>query len=118
MWASPIQIIEKKFESFRWTDEAQKAPENLKAFISKPLVLPSLEPGEALLLYVSATTQVVSSALVLEREEPRHIYKVQKLVYYISKVLFDCETHYNQVQKQLYAILITKCKLLHYFESH
>jgi hypothetical protein len=27
-------------------------------------------------------------------------------------------THYNQVQNLLYAILITKCKLLHYFESH
>jgi hypothetical protein len=55
---------------------------------------------------------------VVEREEPRHIYKVQKPAYYISKVLFDCETRYNQVQKQLYAVLITKRKLLHYFESH
>jgi hypothetical protein len=43
---------------------------------------------------------------------------VQRLVYYISKVLSDCETHYNQVQKLLYTILIMKHKLLHYFKSH
>jgi hypothetical protein len=55
---------------------------------------------------------------VVEREEPGHVYKVQRPVYYISKILSDCETCYNQVQKLLYAILITKYKLLHYFESH
>jgi hypothetical protein len=76
------------------------------------------EPGETLLLYMAATTQVISAALVVEREKPGHIYKVQQLVYYISKVLSNCETHCNQVQKLLYAILITKCKLLHYFERH
>jgi hypothetical protein len=43
---------------------------------------------------------------------------VEWLVYYINKVLSNCETCYNLVQKQLYVILITKRKLLHYFESH
>jgi hypothetical protein len=80
------------------------------------LALP--EPGETLLLYMATTTQVISAALVVEREEPGHIYKVQQLVYYINKVLSNCETHCNQVQKLLYAILITKCKLLHFFERH
>jgi hypothetical protein len=73
--------------------------------ISKPPVLASSEPGEILLLYVMAT-QVISAALVVEREEPGHVYKVQRPVYYISKVLFDCETRYNQVQKLFYAVLM------------
>jgi hypothetical protein len=38
----------------------------------------------------------------MEREELGHVYKVQQPIYYISKVLFDCETRYNQVQKLLY----------------
>jgi hypothetical protein len=59
------------------------------------LILASPEPGETLLLYVVATPQVVSTALIVEREEPGHVYKVQRLVYYISKILSDCETHYN-----------------------
>jgi hypothetical protein len=61
------------------------------------MVLAPPEPGETLLLYVTVTTQVVSAALVVERQEPKHIYKVQRLVYYISKVLSDYETCYNQV---------------------
>jgi hypothetical protein len=42
-----------------------------------------------------ATTQVISVALVVEREESEHVYRVQRPVYYISKVLFDCESRYN-----------------------
>jgi hypothetical protein len=108
----------KKSNSFCWTDKTQKALNELKALISKPLVLATPEPGETPLLYVVATTQVVSMPLVVEREELGHVYKVQRPVYYIYKVLSKCETHYNQVQKLLYAILIMKHKLLHYFESH
>jgi hypothetical protein len=96
----------------------KKALDDLKALISKSLILASLEPGETLLLYIVATTQVISTAMVVGREEPEHVYKEQRWVYYINKVLSDCETCYNQVQKLLYAILIMKRKLVHYFESH
>jgi hypothetical protein len=99
-------------------EEAQKELDKLKALITKPLVLALLEPGETLLLYGTTTTQVISVALVVEWEEPKHVYRVQRLVYYINKVRSDCETRYNQVQKLLYTILIMKHKLLHYFECH
>jgi hypothetical protein len=55
---------------------------------------------------------------VVQLEELVHVYKVQRPVYYISKVLSDRETCYNRVKKLFYAILITKRKLLHYFESN
>jgi hypothetical protein len=89
-----------------------------KTLITKSLILASPKAGETLFLYVMATTQVISAALVVEREEPRHVYKVQRSVYYISKVLSNCESHYNKVQKLLYAVLIMKHELLHYFEGH
>jgi hypothetical protein len=99
-------------------EEAQKELDELKALITKPPVLALLEPGETLLLYGTTTTQVISVALVVEWEEPKHVYRVQRLVYYINKVRSDYETRYNQVQKLLYTILIMKHKLLHYFECH
>jgi hypothetical protein len=43
---------------------------------------------------------------------------MQRRVCYISKVLSNYETRYNQMQKLIYAIQIMKHKLLHYFESH
>ena len=39
-------------------------------------------------------------------------------MYFISEVLSDSKTHYSQIQKLLYTVLITKRKLRHYFESH
>jgi hypothetical protein len=67
----------KKFDSFRWTDETQRALDDLKKLISKPLVLASPESGENLLQFVAATTQVVSATQVVEREEPGQVYKMQ-----------------------------------------
>jgi hypothetical protein len=106
----------KKSHSFLWTGEAQKALDDLKALICKPPVLSSLEPGKTLLLYIVANKQVISATLVVEREGPGHVYKIQRLIYYNSKFLSNCETHYSLVLKLLYTILITECKLLHYFE--
>ena len=56
--------------------------------------------------------------MVVEQGEEGHALKVQRPMYFISKVLFDSKTCYPQIQKLLYAILITKRKLRHYFDSH
>jgi hypothetical protein len=98
----PLYKLLKKSDSFRWMDETQRVLGDLKT----------------LLLFVTTTTQVISAALVVEREEPGYVYKVQRSIYYISKVHYKCETRCSQVQKLLYIILITRRKLLHYFESH
>ena len=64
------------------------------------------------------TNQVVSTAIVIEREEVGRTYKVHRLVYFISEVLNESKTRYPQVQKLLYAILITSQKLRYYFDAY
>ena len=76
------------------------------------------QPDETLPIYITTTSHVVSIVIVIECEEARHAYKVQRLVYFISDVLNEPKTCYPQVQKLLYAILITSCKLCHYFEYY
>jgi hypothetical protein len=75
-------------------------------------------PNETLLIYIAATSHVVSTTIMVEREEVEHVYKVQRPIYFISEVLNEPKTRYPQVQKLLYAILITSRKLRHYFEYY
>ena len=62
--------------------------------LMKALILVPPTNGEPLLLYIMATTQVVSAALVVEREEEGHTLKVQCPVYFISEVLSNSRTRY------------------------
>jgi hypothetical protein len=51
--------------------------EELKTFLTTPLVMVPSTPKETLLLYISASTQVVSVVLVVERPEEGQPYPVQ-----------------------------------------
>ena len=77
--------------------KAQEALNTLKQLLTKALILVPPTYGEPLLLYVVATTQVVSTALVVEREEEGHALKEQCPMYLINKVLSDSKTHYAQI---------------------
>jgi hypothetical protein len=53
-----------------------------------PILVPP-RPAEALLLYVAATTQVVSATLVVEKPKEGHAQPVPRPVYFISEVLSE-----------------------------
>ena len=65
----PFFKLLKKVDKFQWTAEAQKALDSLKEFLTTPPTLSAPEPQENLFLYISATTRVVSTAIVVERSE-------------------------------------------------
>jgi hypothetical protein len=108
----------RKTERFTWTPEAEEDLENLKALLSNVPILVPPAAGEALLIYVATTTQVVSAAVVVERREEGHALLIQRPIYFISEVLSETKIHYPQIQKLLYAVILTRRKLRHYFESH
>ena len=74
----------KALEKFTWTPKANKAFAKLKHFLTTPLVMMAAKAGETLLIYIAATNHVVSTAIVVEREEAGHTYKVQCPIYFIS----------------------------------
>jgi hypothetical protein len=114
----PFFKLLKHQKKFVWTPEADQALAQLKEFISKPPVLTAPHKGEQLLLYLAATTHVVSTAIIVERQEDGHAYPVQRLVYFVSEVQSESKARYQPVQKLLYAVLITLWKLRHYFQEH
>jgi hypothetical protein len=85
----------KKSDHFTWTPEAQEAFNSLKNMLESPPILTAPTLEEPMLLYISATTQVVSAALVFEREEPGRSQKVQWSVYFVDEVLSDSKTCYS-----------------------
>ena len=72
----PFFKLLKALEKFTWMSEANKAFTELKQFLTTPPVMMAPQAGETLLIYIAATNHVVSTAIVVEREEARHAYKV------------------------------------------
>jgi dsDNA-binding SOS-regulon protein len=72
----PFFKLLKKLGKFEWTNEADEAFQKLKEYLSNSPILTPLEKYEPLLLYIAATTMVVSTAMVVERAKARHVYKV------------------------------------------
>jgi hypothetical protein len=73
----PFFKLLKHQEKFVWTPEADQALAQLKDFLSKPPVLTTPHKKEQLLLYLAATTHMVSTAIDVERQEDGHAYPVQ-----------------------------------------
>jgi dsDNA-binding SOS-regulon protein len=75
-WGLPFFKLLKHQEKFVWTPEADQALAQLKDFLSKPPVLTTPRKMEQLLLYLAATTHVVSTTIIVERQEDVHTYLV------------------------------------------
>jgi hypothetical protein len=114
----PFFKLLKALEKFIWSEEAHAAFTQLKEFLTSPPVLTAPQKNDVLLLYIAATDRVVSTVIMVEREEPDQVYKVQRPVYFISEVLNESKARYPQVQKLIYVILITSRKLKHYFDGY
>jgi hypothetical protein len=72
----PLYKLLCKTPDWRWTLEAQKAFDDIKDFLTKPPILVAPHKEEPMLLYVAATTYVVSVAIVVERKEEGHIQTI------------------------------------------
>ena len=104
-----FKILKKVFE---WTDQCQKAFQDLKVYLTTAPLLSPFIPGEELYLYLAISPHAVSSALI--REEG----KVQKPVYYTSRALRGVEGRYLLMEKLVFALITASRKLKHYLQAY
>jgi hypothetical protein len=90
----------------------------MNKYLTTPPTLVAPEPHENLQLYISATSNVVSTAIVFKQWELGTNHKVQYPVYFINEVLSDSKTRYFHIMKLTCTLLITSHKLFHYFHAH
>lgn len=83
-----------------------RAFEELKRYLNNLLLLTSSLQGEILHLYLAVAPEVLSSVLI--REEGR----IQKLVYFLIKILVDGEKNYDHIEKLAFAVICKKATLL------
>ena len=86
--------------------------------LSTAPVLAAPTDKEPLLLYIAATSQAVSTVLVVERPEKGKIQAIQCPVYYLSEVLSISKQNYPHYQKMCYGVYFTAKKLKQYFQEH
>jgi hypothetical protein len=76
--ALPFFKLLRKFGPFSWTEEVERAFQELKQHLVSLPILVAPEPGEPLYLYIAAATEAVSMVLVAERtaQHPQGSQKV------------------------------------------
>jgi hypothetical protein len=86
-----------------WQVEQQKAFDDLKSYLEHLPTISSLEQGQPLILYVSATHSVVRGALVIKKENTHNNKTTKPLlpVYFVSEVLTGSKRFYSKMEKNL-----------------
>ena len=98
-----------KWKGFEWTEECALAFQQLKDYLSRPLIMSSPEVDEVLFFYIVVTLHVVSLVLIQVDSV------IQKPIYYMSKSLHETKIFYLPLEKAILAIMHATRKLPHYF---
>ncbi|XP_073130049.1 uncharacterized protein [Henckelia pumila] len=108
----PFFQVLRKAQRFGWSEDCERAFQELKEHLANPPILFKPKPGERLWVYISTTEFAVSTVLIKEEGGD------QKPVYYVSHALKGPETRYSEMEKMALALILTARKLRPYFLSH
>ena len=107
----PFHPLLKKWRGFQWTEECEKAFQDLKNYLVSAPILFASEVGEDFFIYLSVFEHAMGAVLLRDQ-------RVQKPIYFISKTLVDVETRYLPLKKLALELVHATGKLPHYFQAH
>ena len=108
----PFFQLLKKGTTFEWDDSCVAAFEDLKRYLSSPLLLSNPAPVEPLILYLAVSEWAVSAVMIRIKDT------VQCPMYYTSKTMTKVETRYLPLEKVGLALVTAAKKLPQYFQAH
>ena len=86
--------------AFVWTDECEAAFQELKSYLSNPLLLSPSKEGEDLFLYLAVSLTIVSATLIKEEN------MIQLPIYYVSHAFQGAEARYTLIEKITFALIV------------
>ena len=86
--------------------------QKFKEYLSRPPIMSSSEVDKVLFAYLAKASYTISFVLI------RVDSGIQRLVYYVSKSLYETEVCYLPLEKTILAIVHATRKLHHYFQAH
>ncbi|XP_074346226.1 uncharacterized protein LOC141684996 [Apium graveolens] len=92
----------KKVKDFAWTDESQEAFEDMKKYMVQAPLLAKPILNKTLYLYLAVSENSLSVVLVKEE------LKIQKPIYYVSKILHGVELNYSTIENFALALHIPR----------
>ena len=108
----PFYLLINKWKGFEWSEDCTTTFQQLKEYLSRPPIMSSPVADEVLYVYIAVAPHAVS--LVLIREDNG----LQRLIYYMSKSLYEAKIKYSPLEKAILAAVHASRKLPHYFQAH
>ena len=108
----PFFLLLHKWKKFEWSDECVVAFQQLKQYLSRPLIMSSPVVDEVLFAYIVVAIYAISFVLI------RVDSGIQRPVYYVSKSLNEAKIRYLPLEKAILAVVHATRKLPHYFQAH
>jgi hypothetical protein len=97
----------KASDEFHWGVEQQRAFEEIKEYLSKPLVLVPPQQDKPFYIYLSVGYTSIASVVI-------HVHDGKEMVvFYLSRRMLDAETRYPEIEKLCLCLFFICTKLRH-----
>jgi hypothetical protein len=95
-------------KAFTWSEECEEAFNKLKEYLMNPPLLSQPTKEGILYLYLA-----VSPSTLIRKD-----MRVQKPMYFTSKVLHGAKERYPRIEKLAFALIVSARRLRSYFQAH
>ena len=95
----PFYLLMNKWKGFKWSEDCALAFQQIKEYLSRPVIISSPEVDEVLFTYIAVAPHAVSLVLI------RIDGGIQRPVYYVSKSLHEAEVCYLPLEKVILVVV-------------